>query len=182
MADYQTQSGLAYVSRAARNFANRMGRWRLPAHLDWEDFAQQTHACLAHELGPDYGALIGAAMAEGPMFKKTPIYKTIGRCLWRADNSLKLTPVRKEVAKATVSLASVADPIAPECRASAPIDLAVQLIKAMERLSPEEQKIWELMCKYHKMSEIARKMGLSHQQARRLKEKIILKMQHVIKE
>lgn len=181
MGEQHLLGGLVYVSKAARGIVAKMGRWRLPSSVDWEDVAQEAHANLARELGPDYGAQIGEAMAEGPGFRGTDVYKVIGRCLRRAEGKLRMTPARKKAAKAMVSLARIADPADGVTDAAAYVDMAIDLAEAMDRLSLREQEMWDLMCKHHQITFIAREMGMSHQKASRLKAKIIQKMQNAMR-
>ncbi len=181
MGEQHLLGGLMYVGKAARGIVAKMGRWRLPSSVDWEDVAQETHANLAKELGPDYGARIGEAMAAGPGFKGTDIYRTIGRCLRRAEGTLRMTPARRKAAKATVSLARIADPADGVTDAAAYVDMAIDLAAVLDRLSPQEQTMWDLMGKHHHITFIAREMGMSHQRASRLKAKIIAKLQNAMR-
>lgn len=173
MGELQLSRGLRQVSEAVKQ---HIRGWRLPPSASKEDIAQEVHANLAKELGHNYGSQIEEAMAEGPNFKKTPAYKAIMHCLWRAEYSL----VRRKAARGAMSLSILAEPESNSWGVEA-VDMSIDLAEAMNRLNPKEQHVWKLMCEGHRTTEIAGKLGMAHQRASEMEAKIRGEMARVMR-
>ena len=166
--------GLEIVEKAAKNYIKT---WRISGYVDWEDVLQEAHAQLAETIGEGYLAqLEESAAADGVAFEDSTLFRTLVCCMWKAERAIK-GGKQHSWERDHQSIRSDLEIQKPPSKL---LENSIDVAEAMDGLTLEEQEVWHLLTQGYKPTEVARKMGTSHQHVSRVKKKVIAKMTDIL--
>ena len=176
--------GLELIERKVRGWTRFVETcWgSLPAGLDSRDVTQQAHANLAKEIGEDHIRKIEAAMAR-PGFEQSPVGLAVRRCIWRAVGTFASRSAKRKDLHASLEELGF-EPAAPPDAANGTglVDQAIDLTLALDRLSGQEKRVWDLAYRGMTLREIGDELGISHQAAGRIRTRVVKKLGEILRE